>query len=64
MRGKAIYLTREEMKLIELCLDNVEPDDFIATENNWDNLEPDHKKYKAWHSVSDKISKALGEGME
>lgn len=29
MRGKAIYLTREEMRLIELCLDNIEPNDFI-----------------------------------
>ncbi|AGY47387.1 hypothetical protein Grass_122 [Bacillus phage Grass] len=64
MRGKAIYLTREEMKMIELCLGNVEPEDFIATENKWENLEPDHRAYKAWHSVSDKIFKALREGAE
>ncbi|QFR56294.1 hypothetical protein PPK15_gp81 [Bacillus phage 000TH010] len=66
MRGKAIYLTREEMKLIELCLDNVEPDDFIDPDR-WEkktDLEPDHKAHKAWHSVSDKIFKALREGAE
>ncbi|MEC0607053.1 hypothetical protein P8861_11565 [Bacillus inaquosorum] len=66
MRGKAIYLTREEMKLIELCLDNVEPDDFIDPDR-WEketDFEPKHGAYKAWHSVSDKIFKALREGAE
>ncbi|AYJ75212.1 hypothetical protein BSP36_125 [Bacillus phage BSP36] len=68
MRGKAIYLTREEMELIKLCLDNVEPDDFIDTDlfpmEISLGIEPDHKAYKAWHSVSDKIFKALREGAE
>ncbi|MGF7535054.1 hypothetical protein AAGG74_15395 [Bacillus mexicanus] len=63
-RGKAIYLTREEMELIELCLDNLEPIDFIEPYKNANDFEPDHKAYKAYHSVSDKISKALREGAE
>ncbi|UML50998.1 hypothetical protein MKS87_11435 [Bacillus subtilis] len=64
MRGKAIYLTREEMRLIELCLDNLEPNDFIEPYKNDNDFEPDHEAYKAWYSVADKISKALREGAE
>ncbi|MDZ5723174.1 hypothetical protein U1F82_18740, partial [Bacillus sp. SXabc123] len=66
MRGKAIYLSVEEMRLIELCLDNVEPDDFIDPNRSEKvtNFEPNHEAYKAWHSVSDKIFKALREGVE
>ncbi|CAM5503120.1 hypothetical protein BTEQ31S_03735 [Bacillus tequilensis] len=69
MKGKAIYLTREEMRLIELCLDNVEPYDFIDTERYpagmaKSNFKADHEAYKAWHSVSGKISKAMMEGAE
>ncbi|RJS57572.1 hypothetical protein CJ481_17780 [Bacillus subtilis] len=69
MRGKAIYLSVEEMKLIELCLDNVEPDDFIDPNRSSEgmaksNFKANHGAYKAWHSVSDKIFKALREGAE
>ncbi|MCY7842257.1 hypothetical protein MOC61_09350 [Bacillus inaquosorum] len=68
MRGKAIYLTREEMRLIELCLDNVEPNDFIDIDQSPSEarkgFKADHGAYKAWHSVSDKIFKALREGAE
>lgn len=64
MRGKAIYLTREEMRLIELCLDNIEANDFIEPDKHAKDFEPDHKAYKAWHSVADKIFKALREGAE
>ncbi|PSA89343.1 hypothetical protein C6370_20505 [Bacillus atrophaeus] len=70
MRGKAIYLTREEMKLIELCLDNVEAIDFIENtlrdsgEEEKENYEKDYESYNAYHSVSEKISKALREGAE
>ncbi|UPI13372.1 hypothetical protein [Bacillus phage SBSphiJ7] len=64
MRGKAVYLTREEMRLIDLCLNNVEPDDFIDTDlfpmEISLGIEPDHKAYRAWHSVKDKLFKALG----
>ncbi|KXJ35290.1 hypothetical protein AX282_06080 [Bacillus spizizenii] len=64
MRGKAIYLTREEMRLIELCLDNVEPNDLIEPYKWETDFKPDPEAHKAWHSVSDKISKALREGAE
>ncbi|ATO28995.1 hypothetical protein RA13_14100 [Bacillus atrophaeus] len=70
MRGRAIYLTREEMKLIELCLDNVDPDDFIENtlrgvgDEARENYEKDYESYNAYHSVSDKLFKALREGAE
>ncbi|MEC1289449.1 hypothetical protein P9B58_04040 [Bacillus mojavensis] len=55
MKGKAIYQTRKEMELIELCLDNVEPDDFIEPYKWETDFIPDHEAYKAWHSVKDKL---------
>lgn len=64
MRGKAIYLTREEMRVIELCLDNIEANDFIEPDKCAIYFEPDHEAYKAYYSVKDKIFKVLREGAE